>query len=160
MHGPCLDVNFKRIAKLWGFSKTRPQPTLIKVVCLSSRRVRETGKSMRPLRLQTSITAFPQPSRRRGAQILPRIGPGVLRRRQERQFSRLRRSILTPKSLHSFSLHFHSLKPRFRNGLSEVADFLTPVFTAIDAVVVYFQSKLIFPSWTSRGRARSADSFC
>jgi hypothetical protein len=33
--------------------------------------------------------------------------------------------------------------------MSEVADFLTPAFIAVDAVVVYFQSTAIFPNWQS-----------
>jgi hypothetical protein len=48
------------------------------------------------------------------------------------------------------SLHFHSVKGRFSRGMSEVADFPAPVFTAVDAIVLYFQSTVIFPSWTSR----------
>jgi hypothetical protein len=31
-------------------------------------------------------------------------------------------------------------------GMPEVADSLAPVFTAIDAIVLYFQSTVIFPS--------------
>src|ERR1039457_5331156 len=59
-----------------------------------------------------------------------------------------------------FSVHFHSVKGRFRCGMSEVADFHAPVFTAVDAIVVYFQSTVIFPSWTSRVRVPSpAPSF-
>ena len=34
--------------------------------------------------------------------------------------------------------------------MAEVADFHAPVFTAVDAIVLYFQSTVIFPSWTSR----------
>jgi len=33
--------------------------------------------------------------------------------------------------------------------MAEVADFHAPVFTGIDAIVFYFQSTFIFPSWTS-----------
>ena len=51
-----------------------------------------------------------------------------------------------------FSLHFHSLKGRFGFGIREVADFNAPGFTAVDAIVLYFQSTVIFPSWTSSGR--------
>ena len=47
-------------------------------------------------------------------------------------------------------LHFHSLKGRLAHGMSEVADFHAPGFTAVDAIVLYFQSTVIFPSWTSR----------
>jgi hypothetical protein len=38
--------------------------------------------------------------------------------------------------------------------MAEVADFHAPVFTAVDAIVFYFQSTFIFPSWTSRLTAR------
>jgi hypothetical protein len=38
---------------------------------------------------------------------------------------------------------------RFRDGIREAADFLAPGFTAIDAIVLYFQLKRIFPSWMS-----------
>jgi hypothetical protein len=44
----------------------------------------------------------------------------------------------------NFSLHFHSFKGRFGCGIPEVADFSAPVFTAVDAIVVYFQSTVIF----------------
>jgi hypothetical protein len=53
------------------------------------------------------------------------------------------------------SLHFHSLKGRFGCGVPEVADSLAPGFTAVDAIVLYFQSTVIFPSWTSPVRPRS-----
>jgi hypothetical protein len=43
--------------------------------------------------------------------------------------------------------------------MSEVADFHAPVFTAVDAIVVYFQSTVIFPSWTSRVRVPSPAPF-
>src|ERR1019366_2658083 len=56
------------------------------------------------------------------------------------------------RSLRSSSLHFHSLKRRFECGIREVADFHAPVFSAVDAIVFYFQSTFIFPSWTSRVR--------
>jgi hypothetical protein len=39
--------------------------------------------------------------------------------------------------------------------MAEVADFHAPVFTAVDAIVFYFQSTFIFPSWTSRVRTPS-----
>src|SRR5579872_7038656 len=58
------------------------------------------------------------------------------------------------------SLHFHSVKGRIRCGMPEVAEFLVPVFAAVDAIVLYFQSTVIFPSWTSRVRVPSpAPSF-
>jgi hypothetical protein len=60
----------------------------------------------------------------------------------------------------NLSLHFHSLKRRLLFGMPEVVESVAPVFTAVDAVVVYFQSTVIFPSWTSRVRPPSpAPSF-
>jgi hypothetical protein len=44
------------------------------------------------------------------------------------------------------SLHFHSVKRRFAHEIAEVADFHAPVSTAVDAVVVYFKSTVIFPT--------------
>jgi len=43
------------------------------------------------------------------------------------------------------SLHFHSLKGRFLCGMAEVADFHAPVFTAVDAIVLYFSICGHFP---------------
>jgi hypothetical protein len=55
----------------------------------------------------------------------------------------------------NLSLHFHSVKGRCRYGMAEVADFHAPVFTAVDAILVDFQSTVISPSWTSRVRVPS-----
>jgi hypothetical protein len=49
----------------------------------------------------------------------------------------------------SLSLHLHSVKDRLACEISEVAEHNRPGFIALDAIVLYFQSTLIFPSWTS-----------
>src|SRR5258706_15888371 len=48
-----------------------------------------------------------------------------------------------------FSLHFHSVKHQSNTVLWEVAESIEPEFNAIDAIVLYLQSTVIFPSWTS-----------
>jgi hypothetical protein len=49
---------------------------------------------------------------------------------------------LTPNT----SLRFHSVKKRSESGVSEVAESIGPETNAIDALVVYLQSTVIFPS--------------
>jgi hypothetical protein len=57
-------------------------------------------------------------------------------------------------------LRFHSIKGRVEEGISEVADFVGAELTAVNGLVLYFQSKRRFPSWTSRVRVPSpAPSF-
>jgi hypothetical protein len=63
------------------------------------------------------------------------------------------RAPLTPFSLSFLSLHFHSVNGRMLCEALEVAHILTPVFTAVDVDVFYFQSTVIFPSWTSPASA-------
>jgi hypothetical protein len=53
------------------------------------------------------------------------------------------------------SLHFHSVKDRSNGALLEVTESIEPEFNAIDAIVLYLQSTVIFPSWTSPVRIRS-----
>jgi hypothetical protein len=48
------------------------------------------------------------------------------------------------------SLTFTHFKGRLAREMSEVADFHAPVFIAVDAIVLYFQSSVILPSWTSK----------
>src|SRR5271154_3767364 len=43
--------------------------------------------------------------------------------------------------------------------MSEVADFVDAELTAVNGLVVYFQSKRRFPSWTSPVRTRSPAPF-
>ena len=57
------------------------------------------------------------------------------------------------KSAPNFPLHFHSVNRRFGCGTAEVAEFLGPECTALDAIILYFQSTSIFLSWTSRVRS-------
>src|SRR3974390_1908735 len=57
-------------------------------------------------------------------------------------------------------LPFHSIKRQFENGMWEVADFVGAELIAMNGLVLYFQSKRRFPSWTSRVRVPSpAPSF-
>src|ERR1017187_3779383 len=53
------------------------------------------------------------------------------------------------------SLRFHSVKEEFGSESGEVAEPNGPESNAVDALVVYFQSTVIFPSWTSPVRIRS-----
>ena len=57
-------------------------------------------------------------------------------------------------------LHFHSVKRRLENEWGEVAESVRPESIAVDALCVYLQSTIRFPSWTSRVRSPSpAPSF-
>src|ERR1700730_7390004 len=58
-------------------------------------------------------------------------------------------SCLTPGVHFILPLRFHSVNGRLAWGISEVADFVGPELTTVNAFVLYFQSTLRFPSWTS-----------
>jgi hypothetical protein len=47
------------------------------------------------------------------------------------------------------SLQFHSVKERQSDDMEEVAESVGPESTAVDANVLYLQSTVVFPSWTS-----------
>jgi hypothetical protein len=53
------------------------------------------------------------------------------------------------------SLQFHSVKERQSDDMEEVAESVGPESTAVDANVLYLQSTVVFPSWTSRAGSAS-----
>ena len=65
----------------------------------------------------------------------------------------------TVRACSNLPLRFHSFKGRFEKGVSEVADFVCTELIAVNGLVLYFQSKRIFPSWTSRVRTPSPAPF-